>query len=739
MEELPVEIGRDCVAELLQRCNAPEGVIDEKFVGEMQNLACAIQIERQAQGIKLYGIDDMRLVCHAATMAAKCHKGQTRHSGEGVFEGHLYPTVFDGLVKTLGRTRVAVLAAGFLHDTKEEDVDTGVGDQEHFVAAWESTFKSGDSLLFRSGEVRARIWKLVGGASKIRKDTRANTSAATFRKLLAAFGTLGPDSPHVKMADRKSNMRTIAGHHNPDKEKEIARETYEAFCPLGQIIGIQDMVRELVDLCSGVLNPQLKAVFYALADERRNAQLARETSLEDGAGKVIIMNYINDTLKRDGMTVDFVQDGLARYALSRDASLESLDLEDLGVNRLNPLFEVRVLVKPGVKIEEIVSLIVQKFAEPVERRDVDANQPNEVQYLGTRIAIYSKHFGLLRFRVNDTVSEARLKRGISKIETKGPVSNRDLDPELRATVQGILRDTASGTDFIKTLSLARDRLFCEQITLYTPTFEPKRLIKGATGLDFMASVHSEFLRNRMCVVCSKSGVGKEFRVNPLDSLEDGVTIQLMPDSSDEPSLPENMKIDPGWMLFCKTGKAKRALSDKVLSADGPDAILQRGREYILKIQKMFGIPESEILRAAYDEWKSYTPGAIKANVSEERLCKEIGKGKMEILGLLARACFEDRVEWPISVEMPHTPGTLSEFIREFKDNGINIRQVSHFPPIPPEPARVFMTLNDSTDKGTPFDMMVAILKLSYSYNIAIVSDKAAIIGWQPVRRLLEEE
>lgn len=737
MEELPVEIGRDCVESLLGMCKAPEGVIDEEFVGFMHDLARAIQIERQAQAVKLYGVDDMRLVCHAATMSATCHSGQTRHSGEGVFKGHLYPTVLK-LVKTLGRTRVSVLGAGFNHDVKEEEKDTGVADKGHFDTAWENTFHSGDPLLFRSGELRARIWKLVGGASKIRKDTRANTSAATFRKLLAALGTLGPDSAHVKLADRDSNMGTIAGHHNPDKEKEIARETYEAFCPLGQIIGVQDIVRELVDLCSGVLNPQLKKVFYALSDERRNAQLTRETSLEDGARRVIVGNYIIETLRRDGMIVDFVQDGLARYALSSDASLESLALEDIGVNRLNPLFEVRVLVKPGVKIEEIVSLIVQKFAEPVERRDVDANQPNEVQYLGTRIAIYSKRFGLLRFRVNDTVSEARLKRGIAAVGNDR-AANKDLDPELRATVQGILRDTASGTDFTNTLPLARERLFREKITVYTPTFDPKRLPKGATGLDFMAAVHSDFLRNSMCVVCAKSAVGEEFGINPLDSLEDGVTVQLMPDNIDDPTLPANMKVDPGLMLFCKTGKAKRALSDVVLSADGPGVILQRGRDYISKIHKIFGISESEIIRAAYDEWKSDTPGAIKASVSEDRLCKEIGKGKIELLGILARTSFKGSVKWPISVEMSHTPGMLSEFTREFKDNGINIRQVSHFPPVPPEPARVFMTLDDATGKGTPFDMMLAILKLSYSYNIAIVSDKAAIIGWQPVRRLAEEE
>src|SRR5690606_36799090 len=58
----------------------------------------------------------------------------------------------------------------------------------------------------------------------------------------------------IKLADRLHNMQTL-GAVPPDKQKRIARETFEIYAPIANRLGLHELFRELVDLSFKHLHP----------------------------------------------------------------------------------------------------------------------------------------------------------------------------------------------------------------------------------------------------------------------------------------------------------------------------------------------------------------------------------------------------------------------------------------------------------------------------------------------------
>ena len=174
---------------------------------------------------------DLKRVREAYRFADESHLGQFRASGEPYIT---HPIAVAGLCADWKLDVQAIMAA-LMHDAME---DCGVTKVE---------------LIERFGAPTA---ELVDGLTKLDKlqfSTREESQAESFRKMLLAMAR-DVRVILVKLADRLHNMRTINAIH-ADKRGRIARETLDISAPIAHRLGLNQMYRELQELCFELLHP----------------------------------------------------------------------------------------------------------------------------------------------------------------------------------------------------------------------------------------------------------------------------------------------------------------------------------------------------------------------------------------------------------------------------------------------------------------------------------------------------
>jgi guanosine-3',5'-bis(diphosphate) 3'-pyrophosphohydrolase len=192
-------------------------------------------------------------VREAYKFADAAHLGQFRASGQPYIT---HPIAVAGLCADWRLDAQAIMAA-LMHDTIE---DQGIKKSE---------------LIEKFGAPTA---DLVDGLTKLDKlhfSTREESQAESFRKMLLAMAR-DVRVILIKLADRLHNMRTMQAMA-PDKRHRIARETLDIYAPIAHRLGLNQMYRELQELCFELLYPWRHA---ALAKAVKRARGHRRDIVE---------------------------------------------------------------------------------------------------------------------------------------------------------------------------------------------------------------------------------------------------------------------------------------------------------------------------------------------------------------------------------------------------------------------------------------------------------------------------
>ncbi len=174
---------------------------------------------------------DVELLKMAYVYSAKVHAGQTRSSGEPYLSHPLEVSWILGEMKL----DVSSIVTGLLHDTVEDTLATPEEIETLF----------GSEIAF-----------LVDGVTKISQlpyTTKIERQAEGFRKLILATAK-DIRVVLIKLADRLHNMRTLE-YLREERQKSIAKETFDIYAPLAHRLGMSWVAQELEDLSFKFLNP----------------------------------------------------------------------------------------------------------------------------------------------------------------------------------------------------------------------------------------------------------------------------------------------------------------------------------------------------------------------------------------------------------------------------------------------------------------------------------------------------
>jgi len=480
-------------------------------------------------------------VRRAAAFAKNVHDGQRRQSGE--------PYVYHPLAvaRILAEMRLdhTTLIAAILHDVIE---DTGI---------------SREQIATEFGEDVATLVDGVSKIAKIEGRTRAEMQAESFRKLLLAM-THDLRVILVKLADRLHNMRTL-GHTATDKRRRIARETLDIYAPIAQRLGIYFIRTELEDLAFANLYPNrysvmVQAVKSQLGDTRK---LIRE-----------VEQKLSTALREEGIGASVVgreKNVYGIYQKMRRKKLKLLKVADL--------LGFRVIVN---KVDDCYRAlgVAHHVYKPVpgEFDDYIANQKsNGYQSLHTSCVGPGGLKIEVQIRTRDMHHVA--ESGIAA-HWQYKLGERDSQsaPQVRARewVSGLL-DEFGGTSAMDFVDNVKIDLYPDEVYVFTPRGEIRRLQRGATPVDFAYAVHSEL--GDHCVAARLDGV-----LEPLNThLKNGQTVEVITSKHARPNA--------AWLNFVKTAKARAAVRG-YLRTQREDEAVRLGRRLLEIALRELNVPAS---------------------------------------------------------------------------------------------------------------------------------------------------
>ncbi len=527
---------------------------DMELPAPIQRIGQAIRTQRVARE---YGIEPLTRmleeylpaqaiadVRRAYEFGAKLHQGQQRSSGE--------PYIFHpmAVARVLAEMRLdhTTLIAAILHDTIED------------------TPTSKDEIGKAFG---ADVAQLVDGVSKFQKvegQTRAEVQAESFRKLLLAM-TQDLRVILIKLADRLHNMRTLE-HMDPARRRRTSRETLEIYAPIAQRLGIHTIRTEMEDLAFLNLYPRRYAVF----EQAVKAQIGDVKSVIKE-----IEERTSKALREEGIGASVVGRQKNLYSLYQKMRRRRLRLPDV-----MDLLGFRVIVS---KLDDCYRAlgVIHHLWKPVSElfNDYIANpKVNGYQSLHTTCVGPKGRKIEVQIRTRDMHHIA--ESGIAahwqyKLGDKG---GEHTAPQLRAREWlGQLFEMQGGAAALDFVESVKVDLFPDEVYVFTPKGEIRRLSRGATPVDFAYALHTEI--GDRCVAARV-----DQQLEPLNTpLKNGQTVEIITANHARPNA--------AWLNFVKTAKARHRIRN-YLKNQREDEAIRLGRRLLEKSMRELKVPLSAL-------------------------------------------------------------------------------------------------------------------------------------------------
>jgi GTP pyrophosphokinase len=409
------------------------------------------------------------------------------------------------------------------------------------------------------------VAQLVDGVSKFQKiegQTRAEVQAESFRKLLLAM-TQDLRVILIKLADRLHNMRTLE-HMDPSRRRRTARETLEIYAPIAQRLGIHTIRTEMEDLAFLNLYPRRYAVF----------EQAVKTQLGDAKSVIKeIEERTSKALREEGIGATVVGRQKNLYSLYQKMRRRRLRLPDV-----MDLLGFRVIV---AKLDDCYRAlgVVHHVYKPISEmfNDYIANpKVNGYQSLHTTCVGPKGRKVEVQIRTRDMHHIA--ESGIAahwqyKLGDKG---GEHTAPQVRAREWlGQLFEMQGGAAAVDFVENVKVDLFPDEVYVFTPKGEIRRLSRGATPVDFAYAVHTELGDRTVAARIDQ-------HLEPLNTtLKNGQTVEIITANSARPNA--------AWLNFVKTAKARHRIRN-YLKSQREDEAIRLGRRLLEKSMRELKVP-----------------------------------------------------------------------------------------------------------------------------------------------------
>jgi GTP pyrophosphokinase len=470
-------------------------------------------------------------IYQAYLVGAEAHEGQSRLSGEPYIS---HPVAVARILADMRMDSKSIIAA-ILHDVIE-DTPTA---KEHIAEQF--------------GE---EVAELVDGVSKLTQidfRSKAEAQAENFRKMMLAM-VKDIRVIIIKLADRLHNMRTLEVMH-PDKRRRIAHETMDIYAPIANRLGIFKMRHELLDL-------SIKAAYPM-----------RYRALDSACKEVVgyrkeIFNTIEAAIKQRLKETNI--EATVKYRQKNIHSIyRKMKEKKLSFKELTDVFGVRIMTQSVDDCYRVLG-VMHNLYKPLPGKFKDYLAiPKTNGYQSLHSSLFGPHGVAIEVQIRTEEMDHFAESGIAAhwiykegdahwIYKEGEASTTTAQSRALEWLKNLLemqQMSGSSQEFLESVKVD---LFPDEIYVFTPKGDIKKLPRGATVVDFAYAVHTDV--GNTCVAARI-----DHHMSPLGSrLYNGQTIEIICSEASRPH--------PSWLDFVHTAKARTNIRHFLKSLQKAEAI-----------------------------------------------------------------------------------------------------------------------------------------------------------------------
>lgn len=451
----------------------------------------------------------------AFNISLDAHKSMRRKSGEPYI---LHPiAVAQICAEEIGLGTTSIICA-LLHDTVE---DTGI------------------TLELLDMKFGSKVSQIIDGLTKISgvfDQQDKSMQAENFKKMLL---TLSEDVRVIliKLADRLHNMRTLESM-SAKSQLKIASETAYVYAPLAHRLGLYTIKTELEDLATKYLDPDS----YNYVKNR-----LQETKADRNK---YIKNFI------DPLQNSLDETGLHYEIKGRPKSIHSIlnkmKMQGVAFDDVFDLFAIRIIIDDEYENEKsdcwrVYSTVTDNYTPNPDRLRDWVSIPKANGYESLHTTVMGPKGRWVEVQIRSKRMDEIAEKGYAahwKYKDGTQVNDNGLEQWL-AKVREMLENTdGSAVEFLDDFKL---NLFAEEIFVFTPKGDLRKLPAQSTVLDFAFDIHSGL--GAKCI-----GAKVNNKLVPITyKLGNGDQVEILSSTKQKPT--------EEWLTWVVTAKAKSKIRD----------------------------------------------------------------------------------------------------------------------------------------------------------------------------------
>jgi len=412
-----------------------------------------------------------------------------------------------------------------------------------------------------------QVTAIITGLGRVEDLYKVDTVLETenFRKLLLA---LAEDVRVVMIiiAERLRIMRELNQADDSDYKQQVARETSFLYAPLAHRLGLYVIKTELEDL-------SLKFSNYTVYKEIAHALNAKKK--ERDAYIAAFIGPVEEKLHALGLKF---------HIKGRTKSIHSIynkmQKQQCGVDGIYDLFAIRIILDSAPEKEkaecwQAYSVVADMYQpNPKRLRDwLSIPKSNGYESLHTTVLGPENKWVEVQIRT-ERMDEVAEKGVAAHWKYKGGQSETGMDEFLKGVREMLESEQVDNREAISEFRL---NLYDQEVFVFTPNGELKKLPKGATVLDFAFSIHS----NIGCKCVGGKIGGRNVPIKRV--LHNGDQVEVLTSPTQKPS--------EAWLKIVQTSKAKTKIRQALKEIEYKDAA--EGRELLERRFKNWKLDYSE--------------------------------------------------------------------------------------------------------------------------------------------------
>jgi guanosine-3',5'-bis(diphosphate) 3'-pyrophosphohydrolase len=332
----------------------------------------------------------------------------------------------------------------------------------------------------------------------------------------------------------------------PDKRRRIALETMDIYAPIANRLGIFKMRHELLDL-------SIKAAYPM-----------RYRALESACKEVVgyrkeIFNTIEAAIRQRLKESNI--EAVVKYRQKNIHSIyRKMKEKKLSFKELTDVFGVRIMTESVDDCYRVLG-VMHNLYKPLPGKFKDYLAiPKTNGYQSLHSSLFGPHGVSIEVQIRTAEMDYFAESGIAAhwIYKEGETSTTNAQGRALEWLKSLLemqQKSGSSQEFLESVKVD---LFPDEIYVFTPKGDIKKLPRGATVVDFAYAVHTDV--GNTCVAARI-----DHHMSPLGSrLYNGQTIEII---SSESSCPH-----PSWLDFVITAKARTNIRHFLKSLQITEAI-----------------------------------------------------------------------------------------------------------------------------------------------------------------------